>query len=103
MDRNPPQIRPLAPQTISSGRSIPPLRRRGQRLLSLALCRSRTEDRNPILNSVLIIDTEKTENAIEIFLVSELDAQFAFSLSDGDVDLRIESIAQSLGNSEELG
>src|SRR5699024_1016247 len=103
MDRNPPQIRPLAPQTISSGGSIPPLRRRGQRLLSLVPLSVTYGKSKPDLNPVLIIDTEKTENAIEIFLVSELDAQFAFSLSDGDVDLRIESIAQSLGNSEELG
>lgn len=65
--------------------------------------RARTKGRIRSLDSVLIFNAEKTENAIEVLLISEFDAQFALALSDRDVDLRVEMIAQSFGHSEELG
>lgn len=49
------------------------------------------------------LDAEKGEDAVEVLLIGELDAQLALALADGDVDLRIETITQTLGNLDELG
>ena len=104
VDARRPRVGWLDPESISRGHQTVTSKKDG----ASERCRwprlgARTKGRIRRLDSVLIFNAEKTENAIEVLLISEFDAQFALALSDRDVDLRVETIAQSFRNSEELG
>ena len=48
------------------------------------------------------LHAKQRKDSIEILLVGELDAQLALALADGDVDLRVETVAESFGDLDEL-
>lgn len=54
------------------------------------------------LHSVMILNPEQTEDAIEVFLVSEFDAQFALPFANRDIHLRVQTITQPFSNGQEF-